>query len=110
VIQTPVTEREDAVITTGLEYRPCAPVRVHVVHRWHRTTVDDGGAAVELAGRPAGWSSVGERLARELGVNVSRGGIVSLPVVRVGPPEHEVVRRIAEASRALFQELLELAA
>jgi hypothetical protein len=35
--------------------------------------------------------------------------MVSLPVVRVGPPEDEVVRRIGEASRALYQELLELA-
>lgn len=34
---------------------------------------------------------------------------MSLPVVRVGPSEREVVRRIAEASLNLYQALLELA-
>lgn len=34
---------------------------------------------------------------------------VMLPVVPVGPSEDEVVRPIAEASRAFYQELLELA-
>jgi hypothetical protein len=34
--------------------------------------------------------------------------MISLPVVPVGPSEEQVVRRIAEASRAFYQELLEL--
>jgi hypothetical protein len=47
-------------------------------------------------------------LARELDVNVSRHGIVGLPVVRVGPSEEAVRRRIAQASLTLFHELLDL--
>jgi len=47
-------------------------------------------------------------VADELVVNVSRQGVVSLPVVRVGPQKNEIVGRIGEASLALYQELLEL--
>lgn len=45
---------------------------------------------------------------RDQRARISRHGVVSLPVVRVGPPEAEVVRRIGEAARALYQDLLEL--
>ena len=69
----------------------------------------DDGAGFRMAGRPARWHAAAERVGEELEVNFSRGGVISLPVVRVGPPEPEVVRRIAEASRAFYQELLELA-
>jgi hypothetical protein len=41
-------------------------------------------------------------------VNVTRQGVVTLPVVRVGPGERAIVARIGEASRALYQDLLEL--
>ena len=41
-------------------------------------------------------------------MNVGRHGIISLPVVPVGPCEEEIVRRIGAASLALYQELLEL--
>jgi hypothetical protein len=41
-------------------------------------------------------------------VNVTRRGVVTLPVVRVGPGEQAIVSRIAEASRSLYQDLLEL--
>jgi hypothetical protein len=34
--------------------------------------------------------------------------VVSLPVVRVGPCEVKIVTRIAQASLALYQELLDL--
>jgi hypothetical protein len=43
-------------------------------------------------------------------VNVSRQGVVFLPVVPRGPDLEEVERRIAEASRAFRDELLDLAA
>jgi hypothetical protein len=45
---------------------------------------------------------------QDLVVNFSRGGGISLPVVAVGPSEEQVVRRIGEASRAFYQELLDL--
>lgn len=100
--------REERVVASGLEYLPGVPVTVRVVRRRQRVGVDDGGAAVKLAGRPAGWPDVADGLARELDVNVSRHGTVGLPVVRVGPSEETVRRRIAEASLTLFQELLDL--
>jgi hypothetical protein len=44
----------------------------------------------------------------ELDVNITRGGVVILPVVPVGPPECEVARRVARGSLIFFQELLEV--
>lgn len=60
------------------------------------------------SGRPRGWQEAARRVEQELAVNFSRGGAISLPVVAVGPSEEEVVHRIAEASRAFYQDLLEL--
>lgn len=100
--------REDRVVDTGLEYVPGERVLVHVVQREHRTSVSDDGAAIGRAGRPPGWRDVAERIDDELVVNVSRQGVVWLPVVGVGPCEDEIVGRIGEASLALYQDLLEL--
>lgn len=100
--------RIDELLDTGLEFRPGDPVHVRVVHRDRRTHVTDDGAAISRAGSPARWQEVAHRLGRELDVNISRHGVISLPVVRAGPPEPEVARRIAAASRAFYQELLEL--
>ena len=57
-----------------------------------------------------GWRDVADRLQRELVVNVSRAGAVSLPVVAAGPPLDAIEQRIAQASLAFYQELLELEA
>ncbi len=100
--------RDERVLDVGLQYRPLDPVRVRVTRRDHRVTVTDDGAAVAKAGRPVGWHEAADRVSDEMVVNVSRGGVVSLPVVRVGPGEAEIVRRIAEASLALYQDLLEI--
>jgi hypothetical protein len=100
--------RSETLLVAGLEYRPGDPVRVRVLRREHRTSVTDDGAAIEKAGRPPGWREVADRLAEEMVVNVGRHGIISLPVVPVGPCEEEIVRRIGAASLALYQELLEL--
>jgi hypothetical protein len=105
VIERP---RTDAVVDTGLEYVPADPVRIHVIHRERRVTVSDDGAAVQRAGHPRGWQVVAQRLAADFVVNVSRQGVISLPVVRVGPGEETIVRRVAEASLTLYQELLDL--
>lgn len=43
-------------------------------------------------------------------MNVSRGGVVSLPVVPIGPSQDRVIRRIGNASPAFYQELRELGA
>jgi hypothetical protein len=101
--------RIETQVDTGLEYRPGDPVRVRVVRRGSRVWVSDDGGAFKRAGRPRRWRQAAELVEREQVVNFSRTGNISLPVVRVGPPEEEVVRRIAAASLAFYQELLEVA-
>ena len=100
--------RSDTVVDTGLEYAPGDRVRVRVVRRAHRLSVTDDGRAIEKAGRPPGWREGAERVGKELDVNVGRHGVIELPVVRAGPGEGAIVRRIGAASLALYQELLEL--
>lgn len=101
--------REERVVDTGLEYTPGDRVVVRVVKREGRTSVSDEGGAVARAGRPPGWRGVARRIDDELVVNVSRQGVIFLPAEsRAGLPEDVVVRRIGEASLALYQDLLEL--
>jgi hypothetical protein len=100
-------DRNEEVIDTGLEYVPGDPVTVRVVRR-RLVWVADDGRAVARADTPPGWREVAERLADELVVNVSRAGVVSLPVVPAGPGFEAIVRRVGEASLALYQEILEL--
>ena len=100
--------RTETVIDAGLEYRPGDPVRVRVVRREQRTSVTDDGAAISKAGRPPRWREAAHRLERELDVNFSHRGVVSLPVVAAGPGVEAIVARIAAASLAFYQELLEL--
>lgn len=101
-------EVDERVVDTGLEYAPGDPVRVRVVRRDRRTGVSDGGAAVERAGRPAGWREVADRIGDETVVNVSRQGVISLPVSRRGPGLDALVARVGDASLALYQEILDL--
>jgi len=101
--------RVERVVDTGLEYVPGEHVVVRVVQRDRRTRVTDDGAAVERAGRPAGWRDAARAIEDDLVVNVGRSGQVSLPCVPKGPDTDEVVRRIGEASLGLYQDLLELA-
>lgn len=110
VLTSPVERagRVEEIVETGLFYGPDDPLVLRVIRRPHRITVGDDGGAVRRAGRPPGWRESGERLSRELDVNLGRSGAVSLPVVDAGPSEAVVVRRIAAASLALYQTLLEL--
>ncbi len=100
--------RTDDTVTTALAYGPGEPVTVTVTHRAQRTSVSDRGAAVERAGRPAGWFTIADQFERDRDVNVTRQGVVWLPVVAAGPGEQAVIERIAEASLALYQDLLDL--
>ncbi|HEY1567990.1 MAG TPA: hypothetical protein VGF68_13265 [Solirubrobacteraceae bacterium] len=104
----PAPDRAESVIDTGLAYRPGDPVLVWVLRRGHRLSVSDHGTALRKAGRPPGWERACDRVLAELDVNISRAGVVSLPVVAVGPSEATVVARIGRASLSLFEELLEL--
>ncbi|HWE81177.1 MAG TPA: ankyrin repeat domain-containing protein [Gaiellaceae bacterium] len=94
-------------IETTHEYGPGKPVHLRVDFR-RFPYVLDGGRAVELGGRPDGWRAAAERIARDRIVNVSRSGVVSLPVVRGGPGFDAIVERIADASVELYEGILEL--
>jgi hypothetical protein len=102
--------RRQEEVVTSVVYRPGEPVVVTVIHRAQRTRVSDEGAAAERGGKPLGWLAVADRLAHERDVNVTRQGVVWLPVVAAGQDEAAVVQRIAEASLALYENLLELSA
>jgi len=95
------TERDERVVDTGLEYGRGDPVRVRVVRRGTRAWVSDGAAGAARAGRTRVPDELARRIEREFVVNVSRCGDVGLPGERF-------VERIARASLALYQELLDL--
>jgi hypothetical protein len=99
---------EQTTVDSGLRYAGSDPVLVRVIRREQRLDVTDAGAAAERAGLPHGWAEVASQLERELVVNISRHGVVSLPVVAAGPGLDAITRRVAKASLALYQELLEL--
>jgi hypothetical protein len=77
---------------------------------WARAgkVLGDRGTALQRAGAAAGWRRARPRVHAELDVNITRAGVVWLPVVPVGPREPEVVKRVGRASLVFFQELLEL--
>jgi hypothetical protein len=105
---THIGNRTATQVDTGLRFLPHTPVMVRVTRREHRIDVSDDGAAIDLAGHPHGWRDAARRIGQEFVVNVSRRGVVSLPVVPAGPSEAEIVKRIGQASLAFYQELLEL--
>ena len=91
-----------------MEYLPGSPVRVLVKRRERRINVSDDGAAAALAGTPPGWRDVAREIELEHCVNVSRQGVVFLPVHHCFTVD-EIEERIARASLALYQDLLDLA-
>jgi len=95
-------------VDTGLEYRPGDPVRVWILRRERRVSVSDHGTALRKAGGPPGRQRACERVLAEFDVNITRAGVVWLPVVAAGPSEQAVVARIGRASLIFFEELLEL--
>jgi hypothetical protein len=102
-------DRAEVVLDSGLTYGGAGPVLVEVVKRPGRYLFSDAGAAVEAAGRPQGWRETAERVATEHAVNVSRNGIVFVPSAdRKLRWLSSLPGRIAEASIAVYEELLEL--
>lgn len=100
--------RSEELVDSGLEYVPGEPVRVRVVRRGRRVELSDGGRAVALAGKPAGWWEPLERMVREdYWIDLSRRGEVFVSFVDRGERSEELVRRVAEASLAVYQELLD---
>jgi len=100
---------ERLVVADELVYAPGEPVRVLVRRRGGRYLISDEGRAVALAGRPSRWLEVAKRVVeRERALNVNRRGVVFVPSVEGGADRERLVRRVAEASLALHDELLEL--
>jgi hypothetical protein len=101
-------ERAEIVLETELEYGEAEPVRVRLRKRGRRLDLRDDGRAVELAGRPEGWRELAVRIVeREYWLNVSRDGVVFVPAVEGGVEPAWLAGRVAEASLALYQELLD---
>ncbi|HUJ91993.1 MAG TPA: hypothetical protein VLW05_04790 [Gaiellaceae bacterium] len=73
-----------------------------------RYLVTDDGAAVDRAGRPAGWRNLASEVVASADLNLSRSGAVFVPAVEGGVPVNGLVTRVAETSLAVYQELLEL--
>lgn len=96
-------------IETALEYRPGEPVRVLIRKREHRYLIHDDGAAVALAGNPRGWLAIAGATVAEFGLNVNRAGVVFVPAVEGGVDRDWLGRRVAEASAAVYSDLLEAA-
>jgi hypothetical protein len=97
---------EDRLVDPGLEYVAGEPVLVRVRRRRPVWSIDDRGRAVELAGRPGGWLEVAQRAVGEYALNVNRRGVVFVATYSDTWVE-ELTARTAEASRAVYQELIE---
>jgi hypothetical protein len=100
------TEIGEATVESDLVYGPERPVRIHVRKRSHRYDLDDAGQAVALAGRRRGWLAVADAIVAETGLNVNRAGVVFVSAVE-GRDLAALAVKVAEASRAVFAELLE---
>jgi hypothetical protein len=101
------TERTGIVRETELSYLPGRPVRISLRRRGIRYDIDDMGAAVAIAGRPAGWLEAADRVVKALGWNVNRQGVVFVQATE-GRDIDALVRRTAEASTAVLEALLAL--
>jgi hypothetical protein len=93
--------REERVVDTGLEYAPGDRVLVRVVKRDGRERVSDDARAAAKAGRSRVPETLVRRVEEEFVVNVSRRGEIFLPGERFAD-------RVARASLALYQDLLDL--
>lgn len=96
-------------LPVGVEYVPGEPVEVLARRRGRRWDFGDGGRAVRLAGAPAGWLAVAERVVAEEGMNVNRTGVVFVPAFERSCRDLAVLAlRLGDVSHAVHAELLEL--
>ena len=100
-------ETGEATFETGQSYFEGEPTRIFIRKRGRRYDLDDRGQATQLAGKPSGWLPVAARVVTEEGFNVNRAGVVFVPAVE-GRDLARLALRLADTSRAVFAELLEL--
>jgi hypothetical protein len=101
-------ETGEATLDTGQSYLEGEPTQIFIRKRGRRYDLDDRGRAAQLAGTPSGWFPVAERVVVEEGFNVNRARVVFVPAVE-GRDLALLALRLANTSRAVFTELLELA-
>jgi hypothetical protein len=104
----PLADADEAEVAldTGLTYDGIEPVPVIVRKRGSRYDISDRGAAVRKAD-VAGWRETAERTVAEEGFNVTRTGVVFVPV-REGRDIPEIAGRLARLSLAVYADLLAL--
>ncbi len=98
-------ESAETTVASGLIYGD-DPIVVHVRKRGRRYDLDDGGGAIERVGRPPGWLRMADAVVAEAGLNVNRAGVVFVPAIE-GRDLAALALKVAEASRAVYVELLE---
>jgi hypothetical protein len=108
-IPTLEDERVELTLETGLAYAEDRPVQIVLRKRGRRYDLSDEGRAAQLAGRPRGWRERAREVV-ELGydLNVSRSGAVFVPAVEGGTDLSWLADRVASASLALYDGLLDL--
>jgi hypothetical protein len=97
------------MLETGQTFVPGEPTRIFIRKRGRNYDLDDRGRATELARKPTGWLPIAQRVVAEEGFNVNRAGVVFVPAFE-GRDLALMALRLAETSRAVFNELLELQA
>jgi hypothetical protein len=98
----------DTSLETGLAYAEGEPVLVRLRTRGRRFDLRDDSRAVDLAGRPDGWRERATAVVDEFDLNLSRSGVVFVLGVEGGVNREWLARRVAEASLAVYDALLEL--
>jgi hypothetical protein len=101
------TTDEELVLETGVDYRSGEPVQVRLRRRGNRVHLDDGGNAVQHAGRPSGWLDVAERVVAADGFNINRRGVVFVAVGR-GRDLAPLALRLSDTSLGVYLALLDL--
>lgn len=107
-------ERDEAWLDSGLTYGGGEPLLVLVRKRprgalgWFEFSDDARGATA--AGKPRGWLTVARQVVDELGMNLNRRGVVFMaaPERRGAAWHHSISTRVADASLAVYEALLEL--
>jgi hypothetical protein len=101
--------RGKLTLNSGFRYKPGQPVEIVIRKRDWRYDIHDDGAAVRLAGRPAGWLQTAQAVVAQEGFNVNRRGVIYVPSVE-GRDLALLVWRLGGTALAVYQELLELQA
>jgi hypothetical protein len=95
---------------TTVTYGQTETAPVLVTRRGDWVYFSDDAAAVRAAGRPPGWLGVARRVVDELDLNVNRRGVVFVasPESRGQAWLDQLEERVADASLAVYEALLEL--